>query len=284
MNNLNQQYLSYTSDAVLSNHNDSDKNRDAANFTNNLCSKNSLDNSTAQPLISGSCTNSGFNFGFSSRLQYDPSFINDDIEQSTAPILSVLDPNRVKNVNECLSLFGPRAGHNGVGDSLPIANPGLTPAQELVDIDSIMSNRNVKQDRSKRGMVNDVDVFKFKTYDVKYCDRGLDPLSSIATYPKQLYREMSINRFYDLNLNPQTNIYYDWATNTQLEAKDNYDYPYPFSLDGDKSLPKEVKGKSKQCETTCKQNCNVNVLNNQSFQDSDSELESLIDSDSDNEY
>jgi hypothetical protein len=74
------------------------------------------------------------------------------------------------------------------------------------------------------------------------------------------------------------------TTSAELEAKDNYDYPYPFSLDGDKSLPKEVKGKSKQCETTCKQNCNVNVLNNQSFQDSDSELESLIDSDSDNEY
>ena len=151
--------------------------------------------------------------------------------------MSQIDPNRVKNCNQCLSYFGPRQGHNGWGDSIALANPGLTPAQSLVDIDSIMSNRNVKQDRSKKGMVNMVDVFKFKTYDSTICDRALDPLSSITTFPKQLYREMSINRFYDLNLNPQVNIYYDWAVNSQLEAKDNYDYPYPFSITQDNTIP-----------------------------------------------
>ena len=199
-----------------------------------------------------SCTNSGFNFGQSSKLQYDPTFIDDDIAQSVAPVLSVMDPNRVKNCSQCFNLNGPRPGHNGWGDNLPIANPGLCPAQELTDIDSILSNRNVKANRDKRGMVNDVDIFKFKTYDTKLCDRGLDPLSSIASYPKQLYREMSINRFYDLNINPQVNIWWNWAINSQLEAKDNYDNPYPYFIESDEVLPSARDGKSVPCEKICK--------------------------------
>jgi hypothetical protein len=173
---------------------------------------------------------SGFNFGLSTKLQYDTDFLEDDISQSTAPLLSVLDPNRVKSNSQCLSTFGPRAGHNGYGDNIPIQNPGLTPAQELVDIDSIMSNRNVKQSRAKNGNVNPINVFDFKTYDCKECDKFLDSLDTIETYPKQLYREVSINRFYDPNINSQVNIFYDWAVNTQLEAKDNYDNPYPYFI------------------------------------------------------
>jgi hypothetical protein len=178
---------------------------------------------------------SGFNFGRSTKLQYDPCFINDDIEQSTQPLLSILDPNRVKNNEQCLSTLGPRSGHNGYGDNIPIENPGLTPAQELVDIDSIMSNRNVKQSRCKNGNVNPIDVFKFKTYNSKECNSFLNPLETINSTPKQNYREMSINRFYDLNINPQVNIYYDGAVNTQLEAKDNFANPYPYFLSGNSS-------------------------------------------------
>jgi hypothetical protein len=184
---------------------------------------------------------SEFNFGLSTKLQYDPCYINDDIEQSTQPLLSILDPNRVKNNEQCLSTLGPRAGHNGYGDNIPIQNPGLTPAQELVDIDSIMSNRNVKQSRCKSGNVNPIDVFKFKTYNSKECNNFLNPLETINSVPKQNYREMSINRFYDLNINPQVNIYYDGAVNTQLEAKDNFSNPYPYFLTGNSS--NAVKGK-----------------------------------------
>lgn len=240
----NNQYLSYKSDC-----HSNDK---------SLCT---IQNSTDCDVYkTQGCTNSGFNFGISSKLQYDPSFISDDIEQSTAPIQSILDPNRVKNCSQCFNLNGPRPGHNGWSDNIPIANPGLTPAQELTDIDSIMKNLNVKASRDKRGMVNNIDVFKFKTYDTKICDRGLDPLASIETYPKQLYREMSINRFYDLNINPQANIYWNWSVNSQLEAKDNYANPYPYFVDGDNSLPNAIPGKAQPCKTVCNSNCGTNVL------------------------
>ena len=265
MNNITQEYLSFQSDCK---NNQSHSNNDRKNEEDNAC------------------TNSGFNYGRSDLLNYDPQTIKDDIEQSTAPLMSVLDPNRVKNCEQCLSLNGPRASNNGWGDSIPIPNPGVAPAQQLVDIDSIMSNRNVKATNSKRGKVNDIDVFKFKTYDSTLCNKDLDPLSSILTYPKQLYREMSINRFYDLNLNPQVNIYYDSAQNSQLEASDNYDLPYPYSFNMS-ALPKPIEGEAIPCETICKQNCNTNVLmNNRNLEEaSDDELDKQIyESDSETEY
>lgn len=245
MSKNNNQYLSYTSDCQSP--------------ANALCT---IENTTDCDVYKNTtCSNSGYNYGMSSKLQYDPSFIRDDIEQSVAPIQSILDPNRVKSCSQCFSLNTRANRINSYGDNIAIPpESSLAPAQDLTDIDSIMKNLNVKASRDKRGMVNNIDVFKFKTYDTKLCDRSLDPLSSIATYPKQLYREMSINRFYDLNINPQANIYYDWGVNSQLEAKDNYSNPYPYFLDGDNSLPTPIPGKVQPCKTVCNSNCAPNVL------------------------
>lgn len=189
-----------------------------------------------------SCGNYGVNMGTSTRLAYDIAYADDRTFESTQPIQSVLDPNRVKNCRECLPLFGPRSSHNGYGDNIAVEKPSVTPAQDLVDIDSIMSNRNVKLSKDKKGLVNPINVLKYKTYDVKYCDRGLDPLSSVSTYPKSLYREMSINRFIDNPINPQVNLYWNKSRNTQLELKDNYVHPYPYSLDSEEDYPKEITG------------------------------------------
>ena len=209
------------------------------------------------------CTNSGFNFGRSCNLSYDPTFLNKDIVQSVAPIRSTMDPNRISSCSRCLSLNGPRASHNGWGDSIVVDNAGVAPAQQVTDVESILLNLNVKNgtDGSKKGTLNPVDVFKFETYDSTLCNKDLDPLDTLLTFPKQLYREMSINRFYDLNINPQENIYYAWTENTQLTAKDNYDNPYPYVQPTDDTLPNPVKGKARPCKTVCKQNCNVKVYN-----------------------
>lgn len=246
MNNLAQKYLAYQNDC-------NDCGTESCNrvYDNKIIPSNSKD----------VCTNSGFNFGRSSNLVYDPEHIEDDINQSTSPMLSTMDPNRISNCNKCLSLNGPRSSHNGWEDSIVVDNPGVAPAQQVTDIESILLNLNLKNSKTKKGGVNPVDVFKFETYDATLCNKDLDPLDTLLTYPKQLYREMSINRFYDLNKNPQENIYYSWTENSQLTAKDNYDNPYPFVQPEDGTLPDPINGKSKPCRTICKDSCNVKVYN-----------------------
>ncbi len=71
---------------------------------------------------------------------------------------------------------------------------------------------------------------------------------------------MSINRFYDLNLNPQKNIFYNWAVNSQLEATDNYDNPYPYFLSMDESLPVSITTDEMR-QQVCVPSEGVNVYN-----------------------
>ena len=85
-----------------------------------------------------------------------------------------------------------------------------------------------------------------------------------------------INRFYDLNINPQANIYWNWAVNSQLQAKDNFENHHPFSLDAGQSLP-TASPKLNPCNTnTCVNNTAPKVLVRhpvQQVDNSDSEYE-----------
>ena len=104
------------------------------------------------------------NIGYSSRLGYDQCAYDDRLQESTSPLLYRLDTNRINNCDKCLSVFGPRASHNGVGVSSSAKNNNIAPAQALVDVESILSNRNVSQSKCKDGKVNKVDVTKFNLH------------------------------------------------------------------------------------------------------------------------
>lgn len=179
-------------------------------------------------------SNSGFNYGMSTRQKYQQNESIKHTEQSTAPILSMMDPNRIRNCNQCFSPYI-RPSQRGWGDNLAISDPNNAPAQQLVDIDSVFKNMNLQLNRDG---VNPVNVFNYKTYDNVTCNNFLNPVSSYLSFGgNSCLKEQSINRFYDLNINPQVNIFYDWAHNTQLEAKDNYNPVYPYMVSGDYSLP-----------------------------------------------
>lgn len=198
--------------------------------------------------------NQGINQGHSSRLGYDLCKINDDISQSVSPLLYKLNPNQINNCEACLSVFGPRSGHNGYGVSTTVGHRTAT-SQNLVDVESILSNRNVIASKCKDGNVNDIDVTRFKLQHARTCNDFLDPISSLLTNPPQNYREIAINRFYDLPTNPQANIYYPCDVNTQLEAKDNYKVRIPKLINSDPALPREIKGQNKPCTFKCYNEC-----------------------------
>lgn len=189
--------------------------------------------------------NKGVFIGHSSRPIYDKCYLSDRLSESVAPLQYKLNPTQYQNCNACLSVFGPRGGKgpNSYGVSTTVGNTNA-PAQQLADVESILSNRNVLLSKCKDGKVNDVDVTKFTLQHARICNDFLDPVSSRLTNPPQNYRGMSINRFHDLPKNPQANIFYDFAINSKLEAKDNYKERVPRLMHSDPALPSEIKGRN----------------------------------------
>lgn len=199
---------------------------------------------------------SGLNIGHSSRLIYDSCAYNDRLSESVGPLLYQLNPGSINNCNACLSVFGPRTsqGAKSYGVSNFVGNQ-VAPSQKLVDVESILSNRNVLTSKCKDGQVNDIDVTQFQLANPSICNDYLDPVASRLTNPSSNYRGMAINRFYDLDRPIQNNIFWDFAINTRLESADNYIEYVPQLIRSDPTLPNELKGRNKPCRTTCYSGC-----------------------------
>ena len=191
----------------------------------------------------------GINIGHSSRSLYDKWSFDDFLSESVGPLLYQLNPHRINNCNACLSVFGPRtsSGAMSYGVSTTTGQRTAT-SQDLVDVESILSNRNVIASKCKDGKVNDIDVTQFKLQHARICNDFLDPLATHLSNPPANYRGMSINRFHDLPKPAQANIFYDFAINTKLEAKDNYRERVPRLINFDPTLPSELRGRNKPCK------------------------------------
>lgn len=190
------------------------------------------------------------NIGYSSKLPYDDGTYEDKVLESTYSLNYRINTNQIYNDQRCRSRFGPRSGYMGHGVSVP-RDLGYAEANDLVEVDSIFSNRNTKSTKSKKGKVNQVNpIDSYKLYDSKVCTNELDPLYSKDTHPTSNYRDLEINRFYNLPRNPQNVIFENFAVNTRLEAIDNFsqqnNQPWP-ELAGPKPDPRI---KSNDCVAT----------------------------------
>lgn len=188
------------------------------------------------------------NFGHSSRLPYDDGVYEDKIRESTSELQYRLSPDQIYNCGQCLSTLGPRGSHHsGVSRVRPT---GYAASQDLIDVDSVLSNRNVPRSKLKSLGVNPDDVTKHKLVHARVCNNKLNPESTRLSYPASNYRDMPINRFYNLPKDPQANIFWDAAVDTRLEAIDNFkpDIPVPWS---DRAQPVEKQEQYTSCQTTC---------------------------------
>ncbi len=194
---------------------------------------------------------SGPMIGHSSRPRYDNCAYPDKLKESTDPVNYRLNKDYIHNCNRCLNSngAGPRTTGMGFGDST-VFNVGHAPANDLVDVDSICRNLNVKISKCKRGKLNPVNLTKYKNTDYNLCGNYTHPEYTKLSYPSSNYRDMSVNRFYNLHHDPQEVIFYDMQHNTRLEAKDNYVVSLP-EFWSDKASPVEYKGKPVKCGLTC---------------------------------
>jgi len=167
------------------------------------------------------------NIGFSSRLSYDDCAYPDKLTESVSPGMYKMQTYQNYNPNTCMYLNGPRASSGSGFDVSTAVERGPAMSQKLVDIESVLSNRNVRTSKCKNGNVNPVRPEDVKLINNKYCDNDQFPRHSRLSYPAYNYKEMPINRFYNLVRDPQANIFYDFSKNTVLEAKDNFIYQAP---------------------------------------------------------
>jgi hypothetical protein len=175
-----------------------------------------------------------------SRSIYDTCFYPESLYQSTSPYTYITNSDQIYNCNGCITTLGPRASKMGPINS--IAGDGIAAAQNNIDVDSILSNRNMTISRCKNGKVNPINLTKIKSKNLPICNDYLDAQHTKMEFPSMYYRGAPINRFYDLNKDPQANIFYDWAVNTSLEAKDNYIPDPVHSLMDVSMLPVVPKG------------------------------------------
>jgi len=191
--------------------------------------------------------------GHSSRLPYDECAYGDKLAESVGPLGYYLDTNRTFNCNGCMPTFGPvpSVGTGAYSVNNLVGNVAA-PAQRLVDLESILSNRNVRTSKCRDAEINDIDVFAFKTQQPVYCNDFLNSSSTRLTEPPINYRSISLNRFYDIGTNPINVIYYDQAINSQLEARDNYFERIPKLQNYDASLPVYTEDKPRTCKYVCK--------------------------------
>lgn len=180
------------------------------------------------------------NFGYSSRLPYDDCAYPDKLKESTDPLSYRLNPHQIHNCKQCLSTLGPRSGLMGQGVSTHIGHPVAT-AQYVTDVESILTNRNLPTSKCKNGEANPIDVTKFGLKHLGPCNTYLDPMASRLSYPPFNYREMPIDRFYNLPQNPQEPIFWNFAVDTRLETKDNFVYDLSRLKTNDPTLPTEYK-------------------------------------------
>jgi hypothetical protein len=191
------------------------------------------------------------NIGHSSRLPYDRKFYPDHLDESVGPGDYRLQTYSIYSNNSCVPPVGVNYGFNGAGVSTTCPY-SYAMSQRLVDVDSDLSNRNLKQARTRDARVNIKNLSQQKLFNLKNCPEGVtcqnDSLSPeythISASPKNC-RGVGINRFFNLKTNPQANIFYPWAINTTLEAKDNHNPEVPHVVDVHCSLPHEDGNKPK---------------------------------------
>jgi len=180
------------------------------------------------------------NIGNSSRLKYDTCYYQDNLSESVAQGNYRLQESSTYNNNSCLAPFGVKFDIRGNSVSTS-EQVGPAMSQRLVDVESNLSNRGLPQSRCRTGRVNLTDPTNDKLNHRENCNSILSPEYSHHTSSPKNFRAAQINRFYNLNKNPQEPIFYNFAINTTLQAKDNFRPQVPRFIDATQYPIEECK-------------------------------------------
>lgn len=186
------------------------------------------------------------NIGHFSRLSCDSGVYDEKLYDSMNPAKYRMEINQIRNCGRCLPSTVDRRGKFGVSTLGSLSAPE---SQDLADLESVFSNRNVKISKARIGRVNPINpLLSGPVVHQSECMTPPENTFTRFSHPAQSYRDAGVNRFYDLLHDPQLNIFSDFSINTRLEAKDNYvpDYPKPWA-DMSQPVPKQDRPKQRVC-------------------------------------
>jgi hypothetical protein len=165
----------------------------------------------------------GLEIGEFTRLPYD-----NDTTYLDKQFISVgtgnyrLSEDNMYNEKACLSTLGPRYSRMGPCNATIEKLQGKAYAQELVDLESIFTNRNVLTSKARTAHLNPINpTLETAKYQTPECGKFLIPEYSRLQDPPCNYRDTGINRFYNPIRDLQKNIFWNFAVDTRLEVKDN---------------------------------------------------------------
>jgi hypothetical protein len=189
------------------------------------------------------------NIGNFNRLSYDNCAYEDRIQKSTDPLNYRLSVDQIYNSDRCNSIYGPRNSTYGCST---IGSPGYAVSQNMVDVESVLTNRNVKASKSRSSdRVNPINPTIMKGTHAQICGNKLNPEYTRLSFSSKNYKGMSVNRFYDTIHDPQANIFYDFARNTTLESKDNFIPQISQPWNQSAALPVVAETGYKTCKMNC---------------------------------
>jgi hypothetical protein len=157
--------------------------------------------------------------GQHSKLLYDDETYSDYVKTTTRPLDYKINKQWASHTTQCMNELG---GNTRAG-------------KKNVDIESELTNRNVRASKTKRDGINPQNITRKMDYlgacCQQICQDDMNNQQSRLDYPSGTHRELSINRFYKLPNDMQQHIWWDRPINTQLEARDNFKERMPRPLD-----------------------------------------------------
>jgi len=179
-----------------------------------------------------------------SRAKYDGEYLPMDLKQSTAPLEYSLDPNFAEQCRPCFASEVGWLGKQGI--SYDATKPMVDTESDLFNLTRILdkdSNKYRPQciDKNCVGLSNGCDKCQPNLHHFPDC-RKIKYESTRLSNPTSTLREVGINRFQPICLNPQDRSRWEHpgeiGINYRMVAKDNHVPLIPHPIDQSPALPK----------------------------------------------
>jgi hypothetical protein len=164
--------------------------------------------------------------------QFTKSFDDDckiisRVKESHRPGQYALNTIAQSNCGNCMNPYG----------SVPNAYWNNSLNRNIVDAESVLLQHSYPTIGCGRDRIYLLNTNE-RNVDLKpFCNKFLIPEDTLLSFPKDYYRELQIDRFYDLQRPQESFVHFDFSQNTRQISKDTFIQRMPTPISVNPSLP-----------------------------------------------